>query len=195
MSARSNSESDLRPVNWVDEHGDYLFRYAMSRLRNHDSAEEVVQETFVAGLKAIEQYAGKGSVRAWLLGILKRKIIDHVRMRQRAISVADIEQSDNITEILFDERGSWREDPRIFGQRPDAALDSEEFWSVLKGCLEGLPERQRNVFVLREIEDTSSNEICNDLEITRSNLWVLLHRARLRLANCIKNKWHETEGA
>ena len=66
---------------------------------------------------------------------------------------------------------------------------------MLNGCLEGLADRQRNVFVLREIEDTSSKEICSDLEITPSNLWVLLHRARLRLANCIKNKWHETEGA
>ena len=180
---------ELDPVHWVDEYGDYLFRYALSRLRDCESAEEAVQETFVAGLSALAQYSGKGAERAWLLGILKRKVIDLIRGRSK-FTVIDLE--DEISERLFKSNGRWKSDPRIFGSQPEAEMERAEFWHTLQACLDGLPLKQRDVFTLREVEDMNAKEICSSLGISRANLWVLLHRARLRLADCMKTNWAGT---
>jgi len=180
----------LNPASWVDQYGDYLYRYAVSRLRDGEAAEEVVQETFVAALRHVEQYEAKGSERAWLLGILKRKIIDLVRARNRATSLAD-EDSNDPSEALFDRKGSWQKRIRLAGYAPLDSLEREEFWRILRGCLETLPKRQADVFVLREMDDQTTDEICKELEITASNLWVILYRARLQLSNCMKTRWQQ----
>ena len=99
----------------------------------------------------------------------------------------------DLTETLFDETGHWRDDPRVFGDQPSASLERQEFWKIFRGCLETLPEGQADAFTLREFDERSSEEICKDLDISPSNLWVLLHRARLRLANCMKARW-QAEG-
>ena len=174
------------PAEWVDRHGDTLYRFALARLRDADSAEEVVQETFLAALRARDQYAGRGEEGAWLLGICKRKIVDLVRRRNWLDAPSGSESSDDISEGFFDPKGNWRFDPRFMKGRPEAALEREEFWQAVRGCLKGLPRRQADVFTLREIEETASDEICKELGITASNLWVLLHRARLQLTRCLK---------
>lgn len=195
MSGQSEQpESTMDPTTWVDEHGDLLYRFALSRLRDPEAAEEVVQETFVAALKAKDQYRGSGSEGAWLLGILKRKVIDLVRRRGRPDAGRGTEPGEDPTEALFDEKGNWKWDPRITGRRPEALIERDEFWEVFHGCLGGLPQRQADVFSLRELEELSSESICKELEITSSNLWVLLHRARLRLMKCMKThlaRWGE----
>jgi RNA polymerase sigma-70 factor (ECF subfamily) len=100
--------SVIDPTMWVDRHGDTLYRYAMSRLRDPDSAEEVVQETFVSALQALDQYSGQGSEGAWLLGILKRKVIDCVRRRNRPDSASGGDVADDPTQVFFDAKGNWR---------------------------------------------------------------------------------------
>jgi RNA polymerase sigma-70 factor (ECF subfamily) len=190
-TAKANNRT-LNPTTWVDQYGDYLFRYALSRLRDGDAAEEVVQETFVAALRHVGQYAGKGSERAWLLGILKRKVIDLIRARNRTTSLADEDASDP-AESLFDRNGSWQRQVRSAMRTSLDTLEREEFWRILSGCLEGLPRRQADVFVLREMDEQSTEEICNELEITPSNLWVILHRARLQLSNCMKSRWQQDQ--
>lgn len=190
----SQPSKTVDPTAWIDRHGDTLFQYALSRLRDPDAAEEVVQETFVAALRAIDQYSGAGAEGAWLLGILKRKIIDCVRRRNRLDAGVGTEAGQDLTDTLFDKKGNWRLDPRIAGRRPEALLEREEFWQVFRGCLGGLPQRQADVFSLRELEELSSESICQELQLTPSNLWVLLHRARLRLMNCMRvhlEKWGE----
>ena len=182
----------LNPASWVDEYGDYLYRYAVSRLRDGEAAEEVVQETFVAALRHVDQYEAKGSERAWLLGILKRKIIDLIRARNRTVSLAE-EDSNDLSEALFDRNGSWKKEIRSAGYAPLDSLEREEFWRILRGCLETLPPRQADVFVLREMDDRSTEEICKELEITASNLWVILYRARLQLSNCMKSRWQQDQ--
>ncbi len=182
----------LNPPSWVDEYGDYLYRYAVSRLRDGEAAEEVVQETFVAALRHVDQYEAKGSERAWLLGILKRKIIDLIRVRNRTVSLAE-EDSNDLSEALFDRNGSWKKEIRSAGYAPLDSLEREEFWRILRGCLETLPPRQADVFVLREMDDRSTEEICKELEITASNLWVILYRARLQLSNCMKSRWQQDQ--
>ena len=182
-------KAEVKPEEWLDQHGDYLFRFALSRLRDPNAAEEVVQETFVAGLRAASQYEGKGVERAWLLGILKRKIIDFIRLRNRN-SVLPLNESDvGWADLLFDASGHWKADPHFLATQPGESLEREEFWAAFRDCLAKLPQRQADVFVLRELDETASNEICKELEITPSNLWVLLHRARLQLARCLKERW------
>lgn len=175
-------------ADWLHEHGDFLFGFAMIRLRDEDAAEEVVQQTLFAAFKAIDQYSGKGAFRAWLTGILKRKIIDHLRAKGRA-KTTGLDDGPDITEQLFDKKGKWRSDPRIFGDRPDAGIESEEFWQVFHGCVQKLPGKQGSAFFLREVDDESADRICELLSISTANLWVLLHRARLALARCLKVNW------
>ena len=182
----------LKPAEWVDQYGDYLYRYAVSRLRDGDAAEEVVQETFVAALRHVHQYEAKGSERAWLLGILKRKIIDLIRARNRTTSLAD-EDSNDPSEALFDRNGSWQKEVRTARFAPLDSLEREDFWRILRGCLETLPAKQADVFSLREMDDQTTDEICKGLDITASNLWVLLYRARLQLSNCMKSRWQQDQ--
>jgi RNA polymerase sigma-70 factor (ECF subfamily) len=160
----------------------------MSRLRNPDSAEEVVQETFVSALQALDQYSGKGSEGAWLLGILKRKVIDCVRRRNRPDSASGGDMADDPAQVFFDAKGNWRTDPRVMKECPTARLEREEFWEAFRRCLERLSQRQADVFTLREIEELTAEEICKNLQISASNLWVLLHRARLQLSVCMKSQ-------
>lgn len=182
------NDAVLDPAAWVDHHGDYLFRYAVSRLRDANSAEEVVQETFVAGLRHVEQFAGKGTQRAWLVGILKRKIVDYVRQRNRAVNLVD-DDGDDPSQSLFDRSGSWRTGGKLHGDRRLDALERQEFWEAFRKCLDRLPPRQADVFALREMEGIKSEEICKELDISASNLWVLLYRARMRLSTCMKSCW------
>lgn len=188
---KANSKT-LNPAEWVDQYGDYLYRYAVSRLRDGDAAEEVVQETFVAALRHVDQYEAKGSERAWLLGILKRKIIDLIRARNRTTSLAD-EDSNDPSEALFDRSGSWQKEIRSAHYAPLDSLEREDFWRILRGCLDKLPARQADVFVLREMDDQTTEKICQELEITASNLWVILYRARLQLSNCMKSRWQQDQ--
>ncbi len=191
-SSDSQPPTTLDPTTWVDRHGDSLYRFALSRLRDPNAAEEVVQETFLAALGARQQYAGQGVEGAWLLGICKRKIVDFIRRRHRPKMQAIGGDATGPSEEFFDAKGNWRFDPRFAKGRPEASLEREEFWQAYRRCLKGLPQRQADVFTLREIDEMASDEICKQLGITASNLWVLLHRARLRLMRCMKaqlDKW------
>jgi len=179
---------ELEPSGGVETHGDYLYRYALSRLRDGEAAEEVVQRSFLAALQHTDQFAGRGAERAWLLGILKRKIIDFIRQGNRTVSLADSENGDP-SEAFFDRRGNWRPELRSALRRPLDSLERDELWRILRECLDALPARLADVFVLREMEGHSTGEICKELEISASNLWVLIHRARLRLAMTINSRW------
>ncbi len=181
--------SQLDPSVWVDRHGDVLYGYALARLRDPEAAEEVVQETFVSALGAVAQYSGKGAEGAWLLGILKRKIVDHVRRRSRFDAAVGGEGEADPSEAFFDGKGNWRRDATLCKVLPEASLEREEFWDVFRACLEGLPRRQADVFALREVDGMASEEICQGLGISTSNLWVLLHRARLRLTRCMQSHY------
>lgn len=182
----------LDPQTWVDEYGDYLYRYAYSRLRDANAAEEVLQETFFAGVRAQHQYSGKGSERGWLLTILKRKIVDYIRMRNKHAGVRGGEDPDPTTH-LFDQNGNWK-DGAIRWNSPDHAMESRELRSVVEQCLTHLPASQADVFTLSVMEEMPSEEICKELNITPSNFWVRLHRARIGLAKCVGTKWFQGEG-
>lgn len=185
------TDPHVQPEQWVDEYGDYLFRYAHSRLRDSNAAEEVVQETFLSGIRFHDRFSGAGTERAWLLGILKRKIVDYVRRRNRYDRDGGSNESGDPSSWLFNQQGNWRDGS--FPAAPDEQVEASEVWDVVKGCLEHLPQGQADVFVLSAMEEMDSDQICEQLGITPSNLWVRLHRARLSLAKCVGAKWFGTE--
>ncbi|HED39670.1 MAG TPA: sigma-70 family RNA polymerase sigma factor [Chromatiales bacterium] len=177
------------PSTWVAQHGDALYRYALMKMRDPSQAEDMVQETFLAALKARERFSGESSEKTWLIGILKHKIIDHFRKHKREQNSDDIEALREQLEQQFDHSGHWRE-PLSHWQAPEQAYENREFWQVFSACIAHLPERLADLFILREIKGLSSNEICKLLDIsTTNNMWVMLSRARMRLRNCLDSHW------
>jgi RNA polymerase sigma-70 factor, ECF subfamily len=188
------------PALWVEEHGDCLYRYAMFRLRDASLAEDIVQETLLAALQAYHTFAGRGSERTWLVGILKHKIIDHFRRVNRETPVsqlADEEAFDH--DELFRSEGEWKghfvadRAPVDWMANPAELLEKGEFWTVFQNCLSPLPTRIGNAFTLREVDGYTSEEICEILSITVNNLWVMLHRARTHLRRCLELNWFMRE--
>ena len=182
------------PEQWVDLHGDALFRFALLRVRDAHLAEELVQETFCAALQAQEKYSGLSSERTWLIGILKHKVIDNFRRMSRERPHDDPDLCEAVEEDFFDAKGRWRVQPGDWSTSPDEALERKEFWEVLQSCMERLPDRLRQVFALREVDGTDSGEICKVLGISSTNLWVMMHRARVQLRQCLENHWFEAGG-
>lgn len=194
MTGTVTHEQRLNPEKWVEDYGDLLFRYVVSRMRDRELAEELVQQTFLAALANRQQYTGAGSEKGWLMSILKRKMIDHVRLQSRTQPLEVDEVSPDPMDQFFDRRGRWRQNVRDALLHPLDSIDREEFWPVFEKCMAGLPDKQAGAFMLREVDDRKTEQICKDLDVSPSNLWVLLHRARTRLANCMKTRWlHEQE--
>lgn len=183
------------PETWVEAHGNYLFRYAMMRLRNKDLAENMVQETFLAALKGKKSFSGRSSEGTWMVGILKHKIIDHYRKDFREQPVTDLQSLQFEEEQTVDQFYDAMENPRKYPKdwMPDqqAVLSSKEFWVVLHGCMDKLPKTTSTAFAMRELDDMDTPEICKELGISSTNLWVMLHRARLQLRECLERNWFE----
>jgi RNA polymerase sigma-70 factor (ECF subfamily) len=177
------------PRTWLDEHGDALYRYALVRVRNAAAAEDLVQETLLAALTARERFAGQSSVRTWLIAILKNKLIDHLRRRAREAPPVDEPDDELIDELFEDDPGQhWRSAPGVWAN-PSGALEQTEFWQVFSDCLAQLPPRQAQAFGLCELDGLAGEEACKVLGLSPSNLWVLMHRARLRLRQCLETRW------
>ncbi len=183
------------PERWVDLHGDYLFKYALMRLRDPAKAEDAVQETFLAALKGGQTFGGRSAEKSWLVGILKNKIFDYYRKASRETSFTDLdfyadEESDRFVADGLG-KGSWIHElgPMEWSSNPGAGLDQEVFWKTFQECAGKLPKNVSAVFCLREMDGVDSKEICAKLDISESNLWVMLHRARMALRRCLETNW------
>lgn len=172
---------------WVDKHADVLFRYALQRVRRRDVAEELVQETFVAAIQGRDSFAGQSSERTWLVGILRHKIVDHIR-RDGRTRTAESDGEDPIGR-QFSQEGYWRSRPSNWQSDPVAILRNQDFWAVFERCFSALPGALAETFALREMEGTEPAAVCQALGISESNLWVRMHRARLLLRECLENNW------
>lgn len=179
------------PTTWLEDHGDILYRFALARVRNPSIAEDLVQDTFLAGIKAVERFNGASTVRTWLVSILKHKIIDHMRKANREVATGDDSIADWAEGEYFDRKGRWKKHPPEWITNPQKAFERKEFWGVLETCLGKLKERQHQAFVMRELEGHNSETICDRLEISASNLYILLFRARLQLKTCLEKNWLE----
>ena len=189
---RSSALSD--PEQWVELYGDYLFKYALMRLRDAALAEDAVQETFLAALKGGRTFAGRSAEKSWLVGILKNKICDHYRKASRETSFTDMEfYSDEESDRFAAEgpgKGGWIHElgPQEW-RNAGESLDNELFWKTYRDCAGKLPGTVAAVFNFRELDGIESKEICSLLNISENNLWVMLHRARMALRRCLETNW------
>lgn len=172
----------------VAAHQAYLLRFARLQLRNDAWAEDAVSETLLAALEKPQSFGGQSQLKTWLVGILKHKLVDQLRRHAREATVLDGDDDADLDTQLFQADGHWREAPRDWGD-PEHHLGQRQFFEVLELCVERLPPTQGRVFMMREWLELSTDEICKELSITPTNLWVLLHRARLRLRECLQQRW------
>ena len=180
----------------LDTHRRYLLRVAQLQLRDSDLAEDVVQDTLLAALKARDGFTGKSTVKTWLTGILKHKIVDAIRKRQREpLVAASFDEETDLDEFdpLFKDDGSWSAKPADWGD-PENALSRQQFFDVMQLCLDKLPPNTARVFMMREVMDLTTEEICKELTITANNLWVILYRARMALRMCLEQNWFSGQG-
>ncbi len=171
---------------WVDQYGDLLFRYARLRVADRANCEELVQETFLAALKGKENFKGQCEFSTWLVGILKHKITDHFRRQER--DAADTLPDDQVVDGMFSRFGKWKKFPRRWHVNPEDSAMESEVLPMLQRCMEALPEAQRKAFVLSVMDEQNSDVVCKTLSVSSTNLYVLLHRARLRLRDCLEKK-------
>ena len=175
----------------LETHRRYLLRVAHLQLRDADLAEDVVQDTLVAALGARARFTGKSSVKTWLTGILKHKIVDAIRHKQRQpVFEASFHEECDLDEFdpMFKDNGAWAAPPADWGD-PENALSRRQFFDVMEFCLEKLPPNTARVFMMREVMELESDEICKELAITANNLWVILYRARMALRQCLEQNW------
>ncbi|WP_299432242.1 sigma-70 family RNA polymerase sigma factor [uncultured Maribacter sp.] len=178
----------LNPNIWVDKYADYLFNYAVTRVSDAEIAKDLVQETFFAGLKSAKNYKGDAAERTWLIAILKRKVIDHYRKINSKKGKAEVRMNYSSNS---DSEGDWLEeqvaDP--FSTMNNNVLENEELGEAIQLCISKLPKKQSKVFVMKTIQGIDTEDICNELKINPSNLWVMIHRARTALMDCLNKNW------
>ena len=178
----------LNTDKWIDNYADYMYNYAVVRVNNSDLAKDLVQDTFFAGLKSAKNFQGKSTERTWLVSILKRKIIDHYRKINSKKGQAEVRMN------FYDDgenEGNWLEErvPQSWDNQSEKSIENEELKSQLESCIDALPEKYGMVFRMKTIQEFETEEICKELDITSSNLWVIIHRARTQLRKCMEDNW------
>ena len=182
------TQHTLQPNLWVDNYADYLFNFAVGRVSDAEVAKDLVSETFLAGLKSAKNFKGDAAERTWLIAILKRKVIDHYRKSNSKKGKAEVRMNYSTTS---DAEGDWLEeqvaDP--FSTLENSAMENEELGLAIHDCIAKLPKKQALVFTMKTIQGISTEAICNELDINPSNLWVMIHRARTGLMQCLNKNW------
>lgn len=159
-------------------------------------AEDLVQDTLLAAMQARRSFRGDSQERTWLIGILRHKVLDHFRSAQtrRETHLGQDEDGGDIFDSWFNEKGGWKQPPGRWEPDGEQLLESQEFWAVFHDCMTGLPDRPRQVFTMKVMDDQESVEVCKELKITSTNLWVVLHRARALLRACLEKHWFTGNG-
>ncbi len=177
----------LNPDLWVDKYADYLYNYTIVRVNDHIIAQDLISETFFAGLKSKKNFKGEASERTWLISILKRKIIDHYRKINSKKGKAEV----HITYRDDDADGDWLEENAAdpFDKNAEYSMENKELGLAILECLDKLPEKQATIFKMKTIENYDTEAICKEYDISPSNLWVIIHRARKSLVTCLESNW------
>ncbi len=183
---------DIEP--YLMERRPELVRFAVMQLRDRDKAEDAVQETLMAAFVNLHRFEHRSELKTWLCGILKNKIVDQIRQGGRELALNDVVADDadesEFMDKLFKQNGLWQNDARpSHWVEPDDSLQNQQLWRVFEACMTHLPERTARVFMMRELLELETQEICQTLAISDSNCWVILHRARLGLRNCLEIQW------
>lgn len=180
----TNSNIDVNAL--VDDHSDYLLSFAMSKLKDIDLAKDLVQDTFLSAITKLDTFEHRSKLRTWLTSILNRKIIDHWRK-------AETRYTDPVSSFFSQDRkkGHWLESQGVHRtlETVEDQISKEETNQELSECLDKLPEKWKGIVASKYLEEKDSEEICKDFDITSSNLWVIMHRAKLVLRDCLQTKW------
>ena len=178
----------VQATDWVNKYGDILYNYTLKRVSDKGLAEDLVQDTFLSAWKSRDTYKSEASEKTWLFAICKNKIIDHYRKKSTSnVQYAEVDTSSN----FFDEAEHWTREyqPNEWGINYHQPVETKEFYGILDFCKKKLQEMQQSVFVMKYMDDLSAEEICKVLNISSSNYWVLIHRAKLQLRKCLELNW------
>lgn len=177
----------IDPEKWIDKYSDYLFNYTIVRVNDREVTNDLISETFLAALRSRKNFKGESTERTWLISILKRKIIDYYRRINSAKGQAEIK----FTPRGEDEEGDWLEEkvPDMSGSTAEDIIENRELGLAILSCLEQLNEKQADIFKKKTIEGLDTDTLCNEFNISPSNLWVIIHRARTSLAKCLEENW------
>lgn len=199
QTTNSRQQEPIHHGNWlndsafIEELRRQMLRFATLQLSDHHQAEDAVQEALIGAMKNVHGFAGRSAFKTWVFAILKHKIADTLRQRMRHVDASRLlheDEEDEDFSALFNQKGFWQADERPQAwNHPENALHNAHFWRVFDACLENLPGQQARTFMMREFVELDSAEICSTLNISVSNLNVMLHRARLRLRECLENRW------
>lgn len=209
-----SSESNATPeslLTWVDAYGNDLLRYALTRLDDRATAEDLVQETYLAAWRHRAEFRQEATTKTWLIAILRRKLVDHYRREARrarsgdAVPLVDPQPSDDPAETprrssaerptarhiheVFDRRGHWNVSLKAWAVEDPQDIERGEFWEIFRECLRKLPPRAAAAFMLRVMDEVETDEVCTQLKVTANNLGVLLYRGRLALRHCLGKNW------
>ncbi|MCB0456706.1 MAG: sigma-70 family RNA polymerase sigma factor [Flavobacteriaceae bacterium] len=178
---------ELHPETWVDRYSDYLYNYTIVRVNDHEVAQDIISETFLAGLKSKDNFKGEATERTWLIAILKRKIIDYYRKINSSKGKAEMRISYNDS----NNEGDWLEEKiqDDSAMNAEESMENEELGLAILQCLDSINEKQAEIFKLKTLDGVDTETICNEYNITPSNLWVIIHRARKAMADCLETNW------
>ena len=174
---------------WVNQHTDALYSWAFHKVSDSELAKDLVQDTFLAAAEKMENFKGDSSPKTWLFSILNHKIIDHYR--KKVHQPLTLENQSDL--IYFDADGAWQESHKPKDWQSDDeknVLDETDFQEVLQKCMNALPEKWNVAMKLKYLAEKNGEDICQELGITTSNFWQIVHRAKLQLRDCVEKKWH-----
>lgn len=186
----------LTPKDWVKNYADYLYNHALYKTRNSALSEDLVQDTFVSAYKGKDKFKGIASEKTWLVTILKNKIIDHYRKASTRKQI-NISQLGDAADYFFDTAGddgaanSWNKNTAPAAMQTDGLnlTEQNELNDILLSCFDKLPEKWSEISKMKLVDDASTEEITETFEISKSNFWVILHRAKLQLRDCLQHNW------
>lgn len=186
-------EDQLHNPAFLQDLRQQMIKFAFLQLSSLPQAEDVVQEALTSAFQHLDSFKGRAAFKTWVFAILKNKIIDVIRKKSRLVAMTELfkdEESELSIDALFDASGHWHkyEAPQAW-QSPEEMMEQADFWIIFEACLNHLPAKYAQVFMMREVIELSSNEICSKLELSISNFNVLMYRSRTRLRECLENKW------
>lgn len=182
-------EVAMNPRQWVNKYADYLYAYAVHRVDDEEQARDLVQETFLAALESAEKFEGRSSEKTWLTAILKNKIFDLYRARSSGLR--NVALSEAYPEFFNQADGHWKVEcrPKEFSVEDEDAIESKEFRHILQQCLKKLPDSWIAAFKMKFMDEENAKDICNELKLSPSNYWVIIHRAKINMRACLQKHW------